>query len=235
MSIDSSISYLLFALFLLYMSGYVINISKPFTSYLNYESVFKNSESLSTNFITGDLSRDYLNNICNNDYANVVSTRALYEVEALILPAFDESVDTSNTGVHLRRTGDSLTAHFNTNEAVNFDFILVTNEDVEFTTANTEAEDDYNMTRSGETVTINIYSDNTGSDTDDYVITTSGEVIIFLNYYINSFEQVYLGTLPLAYSCGEIRSLARKSYFNSYAVLEEMRVIASYGVEVWWE
>ncbi|MBN1923570.1 MAG: hypothetical protein JW791_02305 [Nanoarchaeota archaeon] len=235
MSIDSSISYLLFALFLLYMSNYIVNISKPFTSYINYGELYKNSESLSNDFVTSDVSREYLNNICTTDYVNVVSTRANYEVEAVKLPGFDEETNPSIQGVHMRREGSKVTLFFNTGLETNFDLIIVTNEKVSFNNYNTEAGDEFNITRSSSVVTINVHSDNTLSDTDDYELETTGDALIFFNYYENSFENVYLGTTPLSYSCGALRSLSKKSYFSSYAVLEEKEVIVAYGVDVWWD
>ena len=86
MSVDSSISYLLFAIFLFYMSTYVINISKPYNSYIQYEQLYKNGEAINAEFLTTDVSQQYLNNLCNTNYSNVINVRAGYEFKSLKMP-----------------------------------------------------------------------------------------------------------------------------------------------------
>lgn len=234
MSVDSTLSYFLFALFLLLTSNYIINVSKPFTSYVNYEVIYKNTESLNREFKTGDVSREYLNNVCNSSYANVVSTRASYKTRAIKLPAYDKKTNTSKQGVHYEREGDSVRITYNTNTTLSLNYVLITQEDVTITEYNTEESDDYNKTRDDNIVTITLSVNNTFEDVDEYEITTNAKTIMFINYY-QDVENAYLGKTPMSYSCGLSRNLAKKSYFNSYAVLEELNAIANYGVEVWWE
>jgi hypothetical protein len=217
------------------MSTYIVNISSPFTSYINYQELYKNSEALSSEFTSIDVSRTYLDSICSNNYSNVVSTRANYEFSALRLPSYDELINSSKTGIHLRREDNNLNLLFNTNETLIIDFIIITAEEVSVTELNTEESDYYNQSRDENSVTVSFNINNSMEDSDSYTISTNEEVLVFMNYYNNSFENVFAGITPLAYSCGQQRLLSQKTYFYSYGILEELNIIVNYGVEVWWE
>ena len=233
MSVDSSISYFLFALFLIYMSDFILDISEPYSSQIRQELLYKNSEALEHAFTTNDVSREYLNNICTTNYTKVISTRAKYETKGVILPAYDEQVNDTKLGLHIQRQGNKARITFNTNTTANLSIIIITNNEVIITEENTEPNDEYTKTKNQDTTLISIQDNNTMGDKDTYEITINDSVILFLDY--ENMEQSYIGLTPLAYNCGRIRSLPKKTYYSNYAILEEKQVIVEYGVEVWWE
>ena len=234
MSVDLVLSYFLFAMFILYMSSFIINISNPFSSYVKYEIMYKDSEALRQEFITSDVSREYLNLVCNTSYANVVSTRASYEAEGIKMPGFDEDVNSSKSGIQLKRENNDLILYFNTNTTTNISFVFVTSDTISVSNQSTEIYDSYNKTITSRGSTISINVNNSYEDADTYIINVNATCLFFVSY-LGDMEEAYLGTTPLKYSCGDERGLAKKSYFLSYAVLEESDMIVSYGVEVWWE
>lgn len=235
LSVDASLAYLLFALFLFYISNYVVTISKPYSSYISYGELYKNSEALSTEFLTRDVSQNYINSICERNYSNVLNIKANYEFKALTMPGYDEEINNSKIGVHFQRINNELKILFNNNDTVQTDVIILTNEDVQITSSNTEFYDSYSTSKSTDTFTINFLVNNTNEDSDEYLITINSNSLIFLNYYTNDLGNYYVGKTPLYYSCGNERNLAKKTYYSNYAVIEENNIIVNYGVEVWWE
>lgn len=216
------------------MTNYIINVSKPFSSYINYETLYKDGTSFGIKFLTTDVSKNYLNSVCNSTYNNIMSVRANYEVKGIVLPANDECVNSSKQGIHFKRAGNNMSIVFNTNDTSTLILNLITHEVIKFSNSSTEEYDSFNKTKSSDTTTITIFSNTTNDTIDEFELSVEDEVIIFINYN-DDLTKTYAGKTPLAYNCGQERTLSRKSYYTSYALLEELKIIVNYGVEVFWQ
>ena len=233
MSIDSTISFLLFVMFLFVIANYIVDISKPYNSYINFEKMYKDSESLNNEFFKTDISREYLDSICNGSFANVLTTNAEYEIDAVVIPGFDAEYNSSKTGIHLKREGDKIYFLFNTNSSQSVQIIFLTTKELSIDEYNLESDDYYNNSRSIDSVVINFFSNSSNDDSDLFVVNIDDNTLFFISS-LYSFENIYLGVTPLFYSCGSPRGLSKKSYVYSYGILEELNAIAYYGVDIWW-
>ena len=234
-SIDTLISYVIFALFIVEVALFLRNLANPFESYVTAGIIYKNSESLKDLIITTSVPNHFIDDYCSSAYPNVVSIRASYEVKGLSVPFYDEPIVESIIGVHALRRGDTIRLLFNTNNTVRLDLVIPSMKDVTIASYNTENYDYYNKSIRNGAQIISIVSNNTELETDTYEVTIDDSIIVlFSNQYLNG-ATMYAGTTPFNYSCGEIRGLPKKSYYTAYAVMESLGALLQYGVDTWWE
>lgn len=234
-SIDASIAYLLFAIFLLQVIVFIINISDPYSSYVDSSIRYKDGEALLNTFSSSTINSEYINLICTTNYPNIVSTRAEYEIQALSIPYFDEEINITVPGIHIKRSGSSILFSFNTNTTTTFEVIIPTTQTITVTETNTESYDSVTTTKNNNEFSVLIFANNSYEDIDNFEISIDDELLILFNTYYTNLEDIYVGTTPFLYSCGEERSIPKKSYYSAFAVIEEIGALARYGVDVWWQ
>ena len=123
LNIDSTLSFIIFSIFLIMISSFIQDLIVPYESSINYEIMYKDAASLSKTFITLDLTKEYLDNICNSEYSNIISTRGNYEAQALKLPAYDDIINASNQGIHIRRNNQIIELDISKNIKLRYKYI----------------------------------------------------------------------------------------------------------------
>ena len=232
MTVDSIISYLIFAFFLFYMSTFIIDFMKPFSRNINNDMVYKSSEAISAEFYKSSISQEDLLNFCNYSKGDINAVRSYYEVKSILMPYYDSSANTSKQGIHFQRRGSELFLTFNTNSSEALDLIIFSKNQVYFSNISTNDYDYFNITKSNEKTLISIVS-NTTSSSHIYELRINGTAIIFFNTY--NYTNMFFGQTPYSYSCGDFKVFEEKRKISSTASFENKKMIVNYDVEVWFE
>lgn len=232
MTIDSIISYLIFAFFLFYMSNFIIDFMKPFSRSINNDIVYKSSEAISAEFYKSSISKQDLMNFCNYSKGDINTVRSHYEVKSIILPYYDSATNTSKQGIHFERIGNKLLLTFNTNSSEELDLIVFSKNQIYFSNISNNEYNYFNKTENGEKTIINIFSNTTNSH-HNYELIVNDSAIIFFNVY--NYTNMFFGTIPYSYSCGDFKVFEEKRKISSTADFENKKIFVNYDVEVWFE
>lgn len=234
-TIDTLISYVIFLLFLIQVVSFIQNLSNPFDSYIKAAILYKNAEALKGTIIVKEADEDFMNYLCSADFPNTIGTAVNYNIKGLLMPYYDSETEESKIGIHIKRSGNSMNLTFNTNTTSELELVIPIVADIKLSSINTESYDYYNKTWNGKYYEIIIFSNNTDTDTDSFKIELNSTVVILFNTQYANNTDIFAGTTPFNYSCGRARLLPKKSYYSSYALLDDAGAVINYGVDVWWQ
>jgi hypothetical protein len=232
MTIDSLISYMIFAFFLFYMSKFIIDLMNPFSRSINNDIIYKSSEALSAEFYKSSISNQDFLNFCNYSKGDINSVRSYYEVKSILIPYYDSPINDSKKGIHFQRIGNKILLTFNTNSSEKLDLIVFSTNQVYFFNISNNEYNYFNKTQNNKQTLINIFS-NTTQSPYSYELIVNDSAIIFFNIY--NYTNMYFGKIPYSYSCGDFKVFEEKRKISSTADFENKKILINYDVEVWFE
>ncbi|MDD5053800.1 MAG: hypothetical protein PHT91_03375 [Candidatus Nanoarchaeia archaeon] len=232
MIIDSIISYLLFAFFILYISKSVTDIMNPFSRIINNEIISKSTESLSLIFHRTAISQKDIAEFCNYSTNEIKSVRASYEIKSLMLPHNDEPINESATGIHFQRTNNELSIIFNTLSAQTIELTVFSNNEPIIENASISEYDYFEKTAHETFSVITIHSNSTNEPTK-YSIKINSTALIFIDSQENN--DLFVGKNAFSFSCGDLKIVEEKRTISLSAILENKEIIADYEVEAYFE
>lgn len=230
MIIDLIIAYLIFALFLFYISDFVVNFMQPFSNNINFDINHRDSESLKNYFYKPTIFKNDINEFCNFSINKSLSAKSNYEIKSIIMPYYDSYFNSNELGIYLLRKGNSLIIDFNANQSLFFDIIIFTSNNVYFNNLTVNEYDYYNKTIFEKKVLLSIFS-NSSNQKSSFEIIVNDTAFLFFNYY--DYDNIFISNIPFKYDCGKERFSEKKILFNSIANFENKKILVDYSVEVW--
>ncbi len=229
-AVDMIISYLIFSFFLLYMSTFLLDLIKPFSSQASEEIMDKMFETKALGFRLDGISEESMDDVCSQTTQQINAIRASYEAKTAIMPYYDE-LPLASQGINIQRAGSNMLINFSTG-----DFRQITLN--VFSTNASIANQTYNIYNTYSITPLNNSNEIeiSANSTDSYQIfelSIENDAIIIFDF--KGYEEVFFGKTRAYYSCGDYKTLEQKKTMSSYASIGSKKLIANYFVEAWLE
>lgn len=235
LNIDSTLSFIIFSIFLIMITSYIQDLITPYESSINYEIMYKDAESLSKTFVTNDLTKEYLDNICLSNYSKVLSTYAYYQIKTIEVPGYDCAINYSKYGIQLMRTGENLTIFFNTNNSIDFEIKVISSEEIIINKTKLDEYDNFSLSRDSDFFVIDFNINNSNLDNDEVMLQIKEDTLLFFNTNYDN-KLIYIDGTPFFYECNKkLYYASKKDYVDSFSILNGKNIISEYGVDVYWE
>ncbi len=228
-SVDSIIAYLIFAMFLFYISNFVLDLGGPFTSYVQGSVYFKDLNSLKDRFYFSNIDSTTVDSICNLTLPKSRLVGSGYSVLGFYIPAYDTPY--SSEGIHFNREGYGVETLFNNSGVVGLSAKIFTDGKVSLNTIGFEGDDSYNLSKREYGFYLSIHSNASYGDLDTLSLDFDKPSYIVLEQSNLSF---YIGTLESNYSCNDIVLRGSSSMFSGFSDISHSGVVSTYWVRVWW-
>ena len=114
-AVDMIISHFIFLFFLLYMSTFLLDLVRPFSSQASEEIIDKIFETKALSFRLDGIGEEVMNDLCNQTTESINAIRASYEARTAIMPYYDELPEALN-GIKIQRIGLKMLINFSTGD-----------------------------------------------------------------------------------------------------------------------
>ncbi len=228
-SVDSIIAYLIFAMFLFYISNFVLDLSSPFTSYIHGSIYYKDLASLKDRFYFSNIDLSTIDSICDINLPKSKLVGSGYSIVGFYLPAYDTPY--SVEGIHFNRNGNKVEIVFNNTGVVRMSVKLLTDGKASLNAVGLESDDTYNISKTDYGFYLSIVDNASYADIDTILLNFDKQAYFVLEQSNLSF---YVGTIESNYSCNDLFLRGSSSMFSGFSDLDHRGIVSKYWVRIWW-